>query len=39
MNGTLASDAQLDDWVERFHRDGYLVLHDIVPPDWFLTAA
>ncbi len=27
-------DAQIDAWVERFHRDGYLVLHDIVPPDW-----
>jgi Phytanoyl-CoA dioxygenase (PhyH) len=34
MNGTLVSDAQLDEWVERFHRDGYLVLHDVAPPEW-----
>lgn len=34
MNGTLATDAQLDEWVERFHRDGYLVLHDVLPDGW-----
>ena len=29
--GTKASDAQIDQWVEQFHRDGYLVLHDVIP--------
>jgi ectoine hydroxylase-related dioxygenase (phytanoyl-CoA dioxygenase family) len=24
--------APLDEWVETFHRDGYLVLHDVLPP-------
>ena len=34
MNGTLVTDAQLDEWVERFHRDGYLVFHDVLPGGW-----
>jgi hypothetical protein len=28
------SDEIMSGWVEQFHRDGFLVLHDIVPPDW-----
>jgi ectoine hydroxylase-related dioxygenase (phytanoyl-CoA dioxygenase family) len=30
----LVSQEQLDAWVERFHRDGYLFLEDVLPPDW-----
>lgn len=32
--GRTASDEQIREWVETFHRDGYLVLHDVLPPDW-----
>lgn len=28
--GKQASDAQIAEWVETFHRDGYLVLHDVL---------
>jgi ectoine hydroxylase-related dioxygenase (phytanoyl-CoA dioxygenase family) len=28
------SEAQIQEWVEQFHREGYLVLHDVLPPDW-----
>jgi ectoine hydroxylase-related dioxygenase (phytanoyl-CoA dioxygenase family) len=31
--GTPASTEQLDAWIEQFHRDGYLVLHDVLPPE------
>src|SRR5205823_10235893 len=31
--GPRASDEQLDAWVEQFHRDGFLVLHDVLPPE------
>lgn len=37
MNQTQTNNTQaapLDAWIEAFHRDGFLVLHDIVPPDW-----
>jgi hypothetical protein len=29
--GETASDGQIDRWVEQFHRDGFLVLHDVLP--------
>lgn len=32
--GVKVSDDQIAQWVERFHQDGYLVLHDVVPKDW-----
>src|SRR5690349_3672293 len=28
-----ASEEQIAAWVEQFHRDGYLVLHDILTPE------
>ena len=28
------SDKQLEEWVEAFHRDGYLVIENVLPPDW-----
>jgi ectoine hydroxylase-related dioxygenase (phytanoyl-CoA dioxygenase family) len=31
--GSPASVEQLDIWIEQFHRDGYLVLHDVLPPE------
>lgn len=31
--GTPAAPEQIDQWVEQFHRDGYLVLHDVIPPE------
>src|SRR5438876_5393857 len=31
--GTRASDPQIDAWVEQFHRDGFLVLHDVLPSE------
>lgn len=33
LAGTTVSDEQINDWVEQFHRDGYLVLHDILTPE------
>lgn len=32
FTGSRATEAQIADWVERFHRDGYLVLHDVLSP-------
>jgi hypothetical protein len=31
--GKKASDEQIDRWVEQFHRDGFLVLHDVMPAE------
>jgi len=28
------SDEQLSEWVEAFHRDGFLFLKNVLPPDW-----
>ncbi len=28
------SEKQIQVWVEQFHREGYLVLPDIIPPEW-----
>ena len=27
-------DAVIDDWIQRFHRDGCLFLRNVLPPDW-----
>src|SRR5947199_2891535 len=32
--GRTASEEQIHEWVEQFHRDGFLFLHNILPPDW-----
>ena len=34
-NGAVPTSTEypIADWVEQFHREGYLVLHDILPPD------
>jgi ectoine hydroxylase-related dioxygenase (phytanoyl-CoA dioxygenase family) len=29
-----ATKEQIQAWVEQFHRNGYLVLHNVLPPDW-----
>lgn len=34
VNGTPASEEQIKAWVEQFHKDGYLVLHDVIPQGW-----
>src|SRR5690242_10040495 len=31
--GTKASDEQITAWVEQFHRDGFLFLENVVPPE------
>lgn len=28
-----STDAPIDEWIEQFHRDGYLVLHDVLMPE------
>ena len=34
LAGQKASDEQIQSWVESFHRDGYLFLQNVLPPDW-----
>jgi ectoine hydroxylase-related dioxygenase (phytanoyl-CoA dioxygenase family) len=34
LAGQTVSDEQIGEWLEQFHRDGYLVLRDVLPPDW-----
>ncbi len=34
LAGQIASEAQIQQWVEQFHRDGFLFLHNVLPPDW-----
>ena len=34
MAGSTVSPEQLADWVETFHRDGYLFLPNVLPADW-----
>lgn len=34
LAGTQVSNEQIQEWVETFHRDGYLFLQDVLPPDW-----
>src|SRR4051812_43601978 len=31
--GNCADPATIGAWVEQFHRDGFLVLHDVLPPE------
>ena len=28
------SDEQIQAWIEQFHRDGYIFLHNVLPPAW-----
>jgi hypothetical protein len=28
------SDTQIQAWVEQYHRDGFLFLPNVLPPDW-----
>jgi hypothetical protein len=32
--GVKASDTEIDEWVEQFHRDGFLLLHDVLPKEF-----
>jgi len=34
LAGQTISGAQIREWVERFHRDGFLFLRNVLPPDW-----
>lgn len=34
LAGQTASPEQIRAWVEQFHRDGYLFLQDVLPPEW-----
>jgi ectoine hydroxylase-related dioxygenase (phytanoyl-CoA dioxygenase family) len=34
LAGQKASDTQIQEWVEQFHRDGFLFLPNVLPPDW-----
>ncbi|HLJ54067.1 MAG TPA: phytanoyl-CoA dioxygenase family protein [Chthonomonadaceae bacterium] len=34
LAGHIAPDDQIAAWVEQFHRDGYLFLESVLPPDW-----
>src|SRR6185437_3526490 len=40
LAGQIASTDQIASWVDRFHRDGYLFLERVLPPEWIaeLTA-
>ena len=34
LAGTVPSEKQLQEWVEQFHRDGFLLIPNVLPPDW-----
>ena len=34
LAGRTVSDEQIEAWVETFHRDGFLFLENVLPPDW-----
>ena len=34
LAGVKQSAEQIAQWVERFHRDGYLCVENVLPPDW-----
>src|SRR5690349_3859035 len=34
LAGQIASENQINEWVEQFHRDGFLFLQNVLPPDW-----
>ncbi|MDE0098527.1 MAG: phytanoyl-CoA dioxygenase family protein [Truepera sp.] len=37
LAGQMASPEQLEAWVEAFHREGFLFLENVLPPDWCAT--
>src|SRR5437870_3377256 len=34
LAGQKESDDQIQRWVDQFHRDGYLFIPNVLPPDW-----
>jgi ectoine hydroxylase-related dioxygenase (phytanoyl-CoA dioxygenase family) len=34
LAGQKADDAQIQEWVERFDRDGYILVENVLPPEW-----
>ncbi|MDE0502879.1 MAG: hypothetical protein OXI86_02280, partial [Candidatus Poribacteria bacterium] len=30
----IVGEEQIQAWVEQFHRDGFLFVQDVLPPDW-----
>ncbi|MEZ4621921.1 MAG: hypothetical protein R2867_41320 [Caldilineaceae bacterium] len=34
LAGTTASPEQIQEWVETFHKQGFLFLQHVLPPDW-----
>ncbi len=32
--GRSASEEQIEEWVEQFHRDGFLFIENVIPPNW-----
>src|SRR5437773_2149167 len=34
LAGRTVSEAQISAWVDQFHRDGFLFLQNVLPPDW-----
>jgi ectoine hydroxylase-related dioxygenase (phytanoyl-CoA dioxygenase family) len=34
LAGKQASTEQIQEWVEQFHRDGFLFIPNVLPPDW-----
>ena len=34
LAGREADGGQIQEWVERFHRDGYLFIPNVLPPEW-----
>jgi ectoine hydroxylase-related dioxygenase (phytanoyl-CoA dioxygenase family) len=34
LAGQPVAEGQIAEWVERFHRDGFLFLENVLPPDW-----
>jgi ectoine hydroxylase-related dioxygenase (phytanoyl-CoA dioxygenase family) len=34
LAGKPLPDTQLQEWIEQFHRDGYIFVHNVLPPDW-----
>ncbi|MCB0083480.1 MAG: hypothetical protein KDE47_21210, partial [Caldilineaceae bacterium] len=34
LAGQPVNEAQIQEWVETFHRDGFLFLQNVLPTDW-----
>ena len=34
LAGRTVSEAQISAWVDRFHRDGFVFIQNVLPPDW-----